>query len=132
MGASNIDVGERFQRSGETISRAFHEVLEAISGRSRGYQGLARDIIRSNDPTFQAISSYITNDARYMPYFKPRHFPCSSLGISDTMPQANLVEGTDRQRSKRTASVTSFSGGVKTGGSNSRPSKRRASRRLST
>nr|GMD83593.1 O-fucosyltransferase 19-like [Ipomoea batatas] len=37
------------------------------------------------------------------------------------MPQASLVEGTDRQRSKRCASepqsapVTSFSGGVKTG-----------------
>jgi len=70
MGASNRDVGERFQHSSETISRAFHEVLEAISFRSRGYQGLARDIIRSNDPTFQAIPSYITNDARYMPYFK--------------------------------------------------------------
>nr|GLL21370.1 mitochondrial import inner membrane translocase subunit TIM44-2-like [Ipomoea trifida] len=53
------------------------------------------------------------------------------------MPQASLVEGTDRQRSKRCASgpqsapVTSFSGGVKTG-SNSWRWKRRASGRPST
>nr|GMC72223.1 kinesin-like protein KIN-14A [Ipomoea batatas] len=53
---------------------------------------------------------------------QPRHLPCSSLGVSDTMPQANLVEGTDRQRSKRSASgppsapVTSFSGGVEAAG----------------
>ncbi|GJV71596.1 copia protein [Tanacetum coccineum] len=33
VGVSNKDVGERFQRLGETISRAFHEVLEAISGK---------------------------------------------------------------------------------------------------
>jgi hypothetical protein len=70
MGASNRDVRERFQHSGETISRAFHEVLEAISGRSSGYKGLARDIIRPKDPTFQFIPPYIANDERYMPYFK--------------------------------------------------------------
>ncbi|PWA92317.1 hypothetical protein CTI12_AA079800 [Artemisia annua] len=41
LGVSNRDVGERFQRSGETISRVFHEVLEAITGRSKGFHGLA-------------------------------------------------------------------------------------------
>ena len=70
MGASNRDVGERFQRSGETVSRSFHEVLEAISGRSNGYKGLARDMIKPKDPTFQFIPSHIANDERYMPYFK--------------------------------------------------------------
>ncbi|XP_076932477.1 uncharacterized protein LOC143598034 [Bidens hawaiensis] len=39
LGLSNRDVGERFQRSGESISRAFHEVLEAITGRDKGFQG---------------------------------------------------------------------------------------------
>ncbi|XP_058770478.1 uncharacterized protein LOC131644069 [Vicia villosa] len=70
MGAFNRDVRKRFQHSGETISRAFHEVLEAISGRNRGYQGLARDIIRPKDPTFQYVPPHIANDERYMPYFK--------------------------------------------------------------
>ncbi|XP_076927235.1 uncharacterized protein LOC143590725 [Bidens hawaiensis] len=70
LGISNRDVGERFQRSGETISRAFHEFLEAIAGRDKGFQGLARDIIRPKDPTFQFVPPQILNDKRYMPYFK--------------------------------------------------------------
>nr|GEY12233.1 hypothetical protein [Tanacetum cinerariifolium] len=36
LGVSNRDVGERFQRSCEIISRAFHEVLEVITARSKG------------------------------------------------------------------------------------------------
>lgn len=69
-GASNRDARERFQHSGETISRAFHEVLEAISGRSKGYMGLARDVIKPKDPTFQYVPPQIADDERYMPYFK--------------------------------------------------------------
>ncbi|XP_031108447.1 uncharacterized protein LOC116012916, partial [Ipomoea triloba] len=96
MGASNRDVGERFQRSGETINRAFHEVLEATSGRSRGYQGLARDItipsyITPNDPTFQAIPSYITNDARYMPYFKDCIGCIDGTHIAACIPEADQL-----------------------------------------
>ncbi|XP_022019549.1 uncharacterized protein LOC110919584 [Helianthus annuus] len=70
LGLSNRDVGERFQRSGETISRAFHEILEAIAGRGKGFQGLARDVIKPKDPTFQFIPPQILNDKRYMSYFK--------------------------------------------------------------
>ncbi|XP_071718684.1 uncharacterized protein [Rutidosis leptorrhynchoides] len=70
LGLSNRDVMERFQRSGETISRAFHEVLNAIIGRDKGFQGLACDIIRQKDPIFQLIPPQIMNDKRYMPYFK--------------------------------------------------------------
>lgn len=70
LGISNREVAERFQRSGETISRAFHEVLEAISGRSRAYMGLARDIIKPKDRSFSDIPSQIEHDSRYMPYFK--------------------------------------------------------------
>ncbi|PWA61156.1 myb/SANT-like domain-containing protein [Artemisia annua] len=33
LGISNRDVGERFQHSRETISRAFHDVLEAITAK---------------------------------------------------------------------------------------------------
>ncbi|PWA67415.1 hypothetical protein CTI12_AA318620 [Artemisia annua] len=81
VGVSNRDVGERFQRSGETISRAFHEVLEAITGRENGFQGLAHDIIRPKDPSFQFIPSQIMNDQRYMPYFKenPDYIPQDEL-----------------------------------------------------
>ncbi|XP_076927603.1 uncharacterized protein LOC143591215 [Bidens hawaiensis] len=70
LGLSNRDVGERFQHSRETISRAFHEVLEAIAGRDKGFQGLARDIIRPKDPTFDFIPPQILNNKRYMLYFK--------------------------------------------------------------
>lgn len=70
LGLSNRDVSERFQRSGETISRAFHDVLESICGRNKGFMGLARDYIRPKDSTFHCIPPHIENDSRYMPYFK--------------------------------------------------------------
>ncbi|KAL4564309.1 hypothetical protein LXL04_028369 [Taraxacum kok-saghyz] len=70
VGLSNRDVGERFQRYGDTISRAFHEVLEAITARGKCFQGLACDIIRPKDPTFQSIPLQMKEDKRYMPYFK--------------------------------------------------------------
>ncbi|XP_071709397.1 uncharacterized protein [Rutidosis leptorrhynchoides] len=44
--------------------------VNAIIGRDKGFQGLARDIIRPKDPTFQLIPPQIMNDKRYMPYFK--------------------------------------------------------------
>ncbi|GKC05168.1 putative nuclease HARBI1 [Tanacetum coccineum] len=70
LGVSNRDVSKRFQRSGETISRAFHEVLEAITARSKGFHGLAREMIKPKYPTFQETPPQIMNDKRYMPYFK--------------------------------------------------------------
>nr|GEY15176.1 putative nuclease HARBI1 [Tanacetum cinerariifolium] len=70
LGVSNRDVGERFQRSGETISRAFHEVLEAITARSKGFHGVAREMIKPRDPTFQSTPHQIISDKRYMSYFK--------------------------------------------------------------
>ncbi|GJS91147.1 hypothetical protein Tco_0773783 [Tanacetum coccineum] len=51
LGVSNRDVSEHFQSSGETISRAFHEILEAITGRSKGFHGLTGDD-KPRDPTF--------------------------------------------------------------------------------
>ncbi|XP_076951210.1 uncharacterized protein LOC143624437 [Bidens hawaiensis] len=84
LGLSNRDVGMHFQRSGETISRTFHEVLEAITSRDKGFQGLARDIIRPKDPTFQFVPPQILNDTRYMPYFKKR------FKILGTMPKYSV------------------------------------------
>nr|KAJ0205631.1 hypothetical protein LSAT_V11C500233590 [Lactuca sativa] len=69
LGLSNRYVAERFQRFGETISRAFHDVLESICGRGKGFMGLAREYIRPKDVTFHYIPSHIENNT-YMPYFK--------------------------------------------------------------
>lgn len=63
LGASNRHMQERFQRSGETISRVFHEVLNALLK-------MAIDLIKPIDATFTSIPQEILNDKRYMPYFK--------------------------------------------------------------
>jgi len=52
-GVSNRVVMEHFQRSGDTISRVFHQVLNAISNRETTC--LAHDIIRPQDPNFKDI-----------------------------------------------------------------------------
>ncbi|GMI68705.1 hypothetical protein like AT5G41980 [Hibiscus trionum] len=62
-GASNRDVQERFQHSGETVSRIFKEVLDAIDG-------LSSKILKPRDPEFKEIPSQIAYDTRYMPHFK--------------------------------------------------------------
>ncbi|XP_057443774.1 uncharacterized protein LOC130735922 [Lotus japonicus] len=54
---------ERFQHSGETISRQFHSVLNVVCG-------LARDIIKPIDSSFSDVPDEIKNDVRYYPYFK--------------------------------------------------------------
>ncbi|XP_075492429.1 uncharacterized protein LOC142530477 [Primulina tabacum] len=61
--ASVRNVQERFQHSGETVSRQFHSVLESI-------WKLSRDIIKPIDLNFTDVSEYIKNDKRYWPYFK--------------------------------------------------------------
>ncbi|KAL2943745.1 Argininosuccinate synthase [Bienertia sinuspersici] len=68
QGVSNRTLGERFQRSGDTISRVIHEVLNSISCRK--FKGLAHDIIRPYDPEFTMVPAKIATDKRYMPYFK--------------------------------------------------------------
>ncbi|KAG5028874.1 hypothetical protein JHK87_012388 [Glycine soja] len=54
---------ERFQHSGETISRHFHNVLEAVCM-------FAKDIIKLVDPSFRDTPDEILKDARYCPYFR--------------------------------------------------------------
>jgi hypothetical protein len=63
LGASNREVQERFQHSGETVSRNFNEVLRFVSV-------LADDLIRPVDPEFTATPLEITMNPRYMPHFK--------------------------------------------------------------
>ncbi|XP_072054246.1 uncharacterized protein [Arachis hypogaea] len=54
---------ERFQHSGETISRKFEEVLQAV------YK-MAIDIIQPKDRDFKEVPTKLRNDNRYWPHFK--------------------------------------------------------------
>lgn len=63
LGASNRQVQEHFQHSGETVSRNFREVLKAM-------MRFSIDLIKPKDLTFSTIPSEILNDERYMPHFK--------------------------------------------------------------
>ncbi|XP_061982110.1 uncharacterized protein LOC133701926 [Populus nigra] len=63
LGASNREVQERFQHSGETISRYFNEVLRSVCS-------LATDLIQPADPGFVNTPREIVNNPRYMPHFK--------------------------------------------------------------
>lgn len=67
-GVSNRHAQERFQHSGETVSRVFKEVLHAMDG-------LSRDIIVPTDPEFKEVPQKLATDSRYMPYFKVIHWP---------------------------------------------------------
>ncbi|XP_054788932.1 uncharacterized protein LOC129294533 [Prosopis cineraria] len=75
-GLGNRMAQERFQHSGETIHRHFHEVLMACSK-------LAMEYIKPQDRSFHHVSNKIENDKRYWPFFKNAigaidgtHIPC--------------------------------------------------------
>lgn len=87
-GASNRDVKERFQHSGETISRIFHEVLEAVVGRKKNFRGLAADVIKPMDPEFRDTPNPIKNDRRYYPFFKDCIGSIDGTHISACVPDA--------------------------------------------
>nr|KAJ0221800.1 hypothetical protein LSAT_V11C200098420 [Lactuca sativa] len=53
-----------FQRSGETISRAFHDVLESICGRSKGFMGIAH-CIGCIDDTYIDVCISMADQMRY-------------------------------------------------------------------
>ncbi|KAL4365176.1 hypothetical protein AHAS_Ahas07G0079900 [Arachis hypogaea] len=60
---SNKSTKERFQHSGETISRKFEEVLQAVCK-------MAIDIIQPKDRDFKEVPTKLRNDDRYWPHFK--------------------------------------------------------------
>ncbi|KAA0062826.1 putative nuclease HARBI1 [Cucumis melo var. makuwa] len=62
-GFSNRMVQERFQHSGETVSRWFIIVLDVICH-------MAVDVIKPTDPQFKTTSDKIKQDTRYWSYFK--------------------------------------------------------------
>ncbi|KAL6345455.1 hypothetical protein AAG906_017174 [Vitis piasezkii] len=62
-GLSNRMIQERFQHSGESVSRWFEIVLDVVCL-------MAVDIIKPSDPQFKEVPDKIRNDDRYWPYFK--------------------------------------------------------------
>jgi hypothetical protein len=65
LGASNRDVQERFQHSGETVSRCIKEVLAAVCL-------FVVDVIKAEDQNFTSTPQEITMNPRYTPHFKVR------------------------------------------------------------
>ena len=65
VGASNRQVQERFQHSGETISRCFKEVLKSL-------RLFAVEVIKPVDPQFTSTPREIAMNPRFMPHFKVR------------------------------------------------------------
>jgi len=66
LGASNREVQERFQHSGETVSRNFNEVLRSVCV-------LAADLIRPVNLEFTTTLLEIAMNRRYMPHFKVKN-----------------------------------------------------------
>ncbi|XP_061999498.1 uncharacterized protein LOC133716867 [Rosa rugosa] len=62
-GAGNRNVQERFQHSGETVSRYFSEMLNVVCD-------MAKEFIKPSDPEFKSTPPEILGDSRYMPHFK--------------------------------------------------------------
>jgi hypothetical protein len=63
LGASNREVQERFQHSGETVNKYFNEVLRLVCL-------LVIELIKPVDLEFSIIPTEITMNPRYMPHFK--------------------------------------------------------------
>ena len=62
-GVGNRLAQERFQHSGETISRYFGEALDV-------FNLLGKEIIKPLDPDFNGVAPEILRDRKYMPHFK--------------------------------------------------------------
>jgi hypothetical protein len=65
VGASNRKVYERFQHSGETVSRCFKEVLKSLCL-------FVVEVIKPIDPQFTSTPREIAMNPRYMSHFKVR------------------------------------------------------------
>ncbi|KAL5726030.1 hypothetical protein ACHQM5_009102 [Ranunculus cassubicifolius] len=78
----NRMVCDRFQHSGETISRHFNKVLRAISE-------LSISLIRP--PSFDVVPSYIRHNPKYWPYFKGCIGAIDGTHVSAHIPLASQV-----------------------------------------
>jgi len=66
LGASNMEVHERFQHSGVTASRYFNEVFRSMCL-------LVVDFIKPVDPEFSTTPMEIAMNPSYMPHFKVKN-----------------------------------------------------------
>nr|XP_004512634.1 uncharacterized protein LOC101506160 isoform X2 [Cicer arietinum] len=87
----NRVIQERFQHSGETISRHFNNVLKAIKSLSREFL----------QPPQHTTSSEIINSARFYPYFK------DCIGVIDGMQIPAHVPAKDQSRFRNKKGVLS-------------------------
>jgi hypothetical protein len=69
LGASNREIQEQFQHSGETINRCIKEVLTTICL-------FVVDVIKPEDLNFTNTQREIAMNPRYMPHFKVRQIVC--------------------------------------------------------
>jgi len=71
-GVGNRLAQERFQHSGETVSRYFSYMLDVVCR-------MAMDVIKPMDREFSDIPQAILRDSRYMPHFKVKIASITSL-----------------------------------------------------
>nr|XP_034893497.1 protein ALP1-like [Populus alba] len=84
VGASNRQVQERFQHSGETISRCFKEVLKSL-------RLFAVEIIKPVDPQFTSTPREIAMNPRFMPHFKNCVGAIDGTHVRACVPAANQI-----------------------------------------
>ncbi|CAN6697123.1 unnamed protein product [Malus baccata var. baccata] len=75
---------ERFQHSGETISRYFGAMLDIVCK-------MAIDIIKPMDSEFRGIPQEIKRDTRYMPYFKDCIGAIDGVHVEASIPPPDQV-----------------------------------------
>lgn len=85
---SFTQVANRFERSLETISRKFQEVLDSVNL-------LAKDLIKPMDPEFKTVHARL-EDPRFAPHFNNCIGAIDGTHIPVTVPSKNLVSHVGR------------------------------------
>ena len=80
----NRSTMERFQHSGETVSRYFDKVLDSVCRMSV-------DLIKPLDPDFITTPKEIYEDSRYMPYFKDCIGAIDGVRIPDSISSEDQI-----------------------------------------
>ena len=88
-GIANRGIQERFQHSEETISRCFHEVLNALVLMHAHYVQLSSNTYK--------IDVQITNDSKYGPYFGDCLDALDGTHILAHIPYANRIPYRNRK-----------------------------------
>ncbi|XP_021818574.1 uncharacterized protein LOC110760581 [Prunus avium] len=84
LGEWNRLAQERFQHSGETVSRYFGKLLDIVCL-------MAVDIIKLLDPEFKGVPEKILRDSRYMPHFKDCIGAIDGVHVKASIPPEDQV-----------------------------------------